>query len=415
MPIERLNIALISDYFYPNKGGLETHIRAIGEELAKLGHHVIVITHKYDGFVGVFKLGNLIVYYLDLPVVVLNTTAPIIFGNYILFSKIFKKHNIQIVHGHQSLSNLCLEGIYHASNMNIKTVLTDHSIFEIAKFERILVNRICAYTCQKLDFVICVSEISKQNTRLRLNFSSSKMAVIPNGILPNIFYPKQMGFRPNTKIKLIFMSRFTFRKGIDLFIGAIPIICKNKHIEILIVGNGPKKTEIEQVISDNDLQEQVKLLEEVKYEDVGNILRSGDIFLNTSLTETFCLAILEAAACGLVVVTTNVGGIHEILPEKEIFYCSPTPDDIALQVNNAIKKLPSHNPSALFHLISLKYNWRIISKQIQDIYLNIPNKSSNNVHDERVLEEKSFLCRIATWYEFLQMKIFLFMEKLFER
>ena len=48
--------------------------------------------------------------------------------------------------------------------------------------------------------------------------------------------------------------------------------------------------------------------------NVPYILSSGDIFLNTSISEAFCIAILEAAACGLYILSTNVGGISEILP-----------------------------------------------------------------------------------------------------
>ena len=49
-------------------------------------------------------------------------------------------------------------------------------------------------------------------------------------------------------------------------------------------------------------------------ETVPYILSSGDIFLNPSISEAFCIAILEAASCGLYVLSTNVGGISEILP-----------------------------------------------------------------------------------------------------
>jgi phosphatidylinositol glycan class A protein len=38
----------------------------------------------------------------------------------------------------------------------------------------------------------------------------------------------------------------------------------------------------------------------------------GHIFLNASLTEAFCIAIVEAAACGLLVVSTRVGGVPEV-------------------------------------------------------------------------------------------------------
>ena len=56
----------------------------------------------------------------------------------------------------------------------------------------------------------------------------------------------------------------------------------------------------------------------------------GHIFLNTSLTEAFCIAIVEAASCGLLVVSTDVGGVTEVLPLDMIFLSKPNPKEIIL-------------------------------------------------------------------------------------
>jgi phosphatidylinositol N-acetylglucosaminyltransferase subunit A len=49
------------------------------------------------------------------------------------------------------------------------------------------------------------------------------------------------------------------------------------------------------------------------------VLVRGHIFLNCSLTESFCIAILEAACCGLFVVSTRVGGVPEVTRPRWIF------------------------------------------------------------------------------------------------
>jgi phosphatidylinositol glycan class A protein len=53
------------------------------------------------------------------------------------------------------------------------------------------------------------------------------------------------------------------------------------------------------------------------------VLVRGDIFLNCSLTEAFCIAIVEAACCGLMVVSTSVGGVPEVLPPSYIVLAEP--------------------------------------------------------------------------------------------
>lgn len=49
---------LVSDFFCPNTGGVETHIYFLGSSLLKLGHKVIVLTHAYGNRRGIFYLSN---------------------------------------------------------------------------------------------------------------------------------------------------------------------------------------------------------------------------------------------------------------------------------------------------------------------------------------------------------------------
>lgn len=55
---------------------------------------------------------------------------------------------------------------------------------------------------------------------------------------------------------------------------------------------------LEEVRERQGLQHRVTLLGTIKHTEVKNVLNKGHIFLNTSLTEAYCMAIVEAAACG---------------------------------------------------------------------------------------------------------------------
>ncbi len=67
----------------------------------------------------------------------------------------------------------------------------------------------------------------------------------------------------------------------------------------------------------------VELLGGLPHDKVKDVLNRGHIFLNTSLTESFCIAILEAACCGLLVVSTDVGGVPEVLPPHMAYLAKP--------------------------------------------------------------------------------------------
>ncbi|KAG6373759.1 hypothetical protein JVT61DRAFT_5901 [Boletus reticuloceps] len=71
----------------------------------------------------------------------------------------------------------------------------------------------------------------------------------------------------------------------------------------------------------------IKLLGPVRHRDVHDVLICGSIFLNTSLTEAFGIAILEVACTGLYIVSTRVGGVPDILPQDMILFANPDEDD----------------------------------------------------------------------------------------
>ena len=81
---------------------------------------------------------------------------------------------------------------------------------------------------------------------------------------------------------------------------------------------------LEEMVESHSLHSRVSLLGALDKSGVQQALVKGNVFLNTSLTEAFCIAILEAAACGLHVVSTKVGGIPEVLPDPLITLVEPT-------------------------------------------------------------------------------------------
>ena len=80
---------------------------------------------------------------------------------------ILEKEKIDIVHGHQSMSALTIDTIWIAKAMNIKTVLTDHSLKGFADPGSVVTNKLLEGTlCDNLTLVICVSYCSAANTGL---------------------------------------------------------------------------------------------------------------------------------------------------------------------------------------------------------------------------------------------------------
>jgi phosphatidylinositol N-acetylglucosaminyltransferase subunit A len=183
------------------------------------------------------------------------------------------------------------------------------------------------------------------------------------------------------------LNRLVYRKGIDLQAVVIPALCRaHADVRFLFGGDGPRRGALEEMVAAHGLERRVRLVGAVQHEHARALLvqgapctqvlplafllcaaagvpdlcalaaicasvaywcrqqtrapgGTGDIFLNTSLTEAFCMAIVEAASCGLLVVSTNVGGVPEVLPARMRLLADPTPASLLTAVNKAIARV----------------------------------------------------------------------------
>jgi len=100
------------------------------------------------------------------------------------------------------------------------------------------------------------------------------------------------------------------------------------------------------------------------------VLVCGSIFLNTSLTESFGIAILEAACAGLYVVSTRVGGVPEILPEDMISFANPEEDDVFRAISEAIGIVSQgkHDPMNAHGRVKGFYDWSQVAERTEKVY-----------------------------------------------
>ncbi|KAJ1553617.1 hypothetical protein HK405_007401 [Cladochytrium tenue] len=383
-PFRRLRIAMVCDFFYPNFGGIESHIYQLSLELSLKGHKVIIITHAYGDRAGIrYLTSGVKVYYVPHWLVYDQVSLPTLFAFFPLFRNIVLRERIQIVHGHQAFSSMCHEAILDAKTMGIPAVFTDHSLFGFDDVSSILMNKLLKFTLSDVDHTICVSHTSKENTVLRASLDPHQVSVIPNAVVATDFTPNPSA-RTKGKITIVVVSRLAYRKGTDLLIAVIPRICAAyPMVQFLIGGDGPKRVELEQMREVHVLQDRVTMLGAVKHSDVRNVLVQGDIFLNTSLTEAFCIAIVEAVCCGLLVVCTKVGGIPEVLPDHMIQFADPDPEDLLKSLSTAIGRIQTEyiDPFALHEEIKSMYNWTDVANRTEKVYLAIVDKEPEPLVD----------------------------------
>ncbi|KAI9347033.1 hypothetical protein BDR26DRAFT_911165 [Obelidium mucronatum] len=371
-----LRICLVSDFFYPNFGGVESHLHFLSQELVRRGHKVIIVTHSYGGRRGIrYLTSGVKCYYVPLWRVYDQVSLPTLYSMLPLFRYIVIRERIDIVHGHQAFSAMCHESIINAKTMGLPAVFTDHSLFGFEDVASILTNKLLKFSLTDIDHVICVSHTSKENTVLRGVLDPLDVSVIPNAVVADDFSPDPT-VRDSSKITIVVISRLVYRKGTDLLVSVIPTICERfPQVEFLIGGDGAKRVEVEQMREKYMLQDRVKVLGAVKHENVREVLLQGHIFLNTSLTEAFCIAIVEAACCGLLVVSTKVGGIPEVLPDHMIVFAEPDQDDLVNSVQIAIERIRTNppDPFVLHNEVRSMYSWENVAERTERVYERVIN------------------------------------------
>eukprot|EP01114_Cavostelium_apophysatum_P009560 TRINITY_DN22723_c0_g1_i1.p1 TRINITY_DN22723_c0_g1~~TRINITY_DN22723_c0_g1_i1.p1 ORF type:complete len:451 (+),score=77.19 TRINITY_DN22723_c0_g1_i1:100-1452(+) len=363
------NIAMVSDFFYPNMGGVEMHLYQLSQCLMKRGNKVVIITHFYGNRKGIRYLSNgLKVYYLPYLPIYNQSTLPTAVLMFPLIRCILIRERINIVHCHQAFSCLGHECMLHARTMGYKVCFTDHSLFGFADASSILMNKVLKFSLTDITHVICVSNTSKENTVLRASLDPKNVSVIPNAVDSTVFTPDPSKRSPD-KITIVVMSRLVYRKGVDLLVDVIPEICARfPEVQFLIGGDGPKSLELEEMRERNQLHDRVEMIGAVDHDNVRNVLVRGHIFVNCSLTEAFCIAIVEAVNCGLIAVSTRVGGVPEILPHSYIRMCDPTPSDLLDKLSEAIPMARESDPIGMHEDVKDMYSWDDVAERTQRVY-----------------------------------------------
>ncbi|KGN66440.1 phosphatidylinositol N-acetylglucosaminyltransferase subunit A [Cucumis sativus] len=390
---KRHRILMVSDFFYPNFGGVESHIYYLSQCLLKLGHKVVVMTHAYGNRSGVrYLTGGLKVYYVPWKPFLMQNTLPTFYGTLPIVRTILIREKITLVHGHQAFSTLCHEALMHGRTMGYKVVFTDHSLYGFADVGSIHMNKVLQFTLADVTEAICVSHTSKENTVLRSGLPPEKVFVVPNAVDTAMFKPALN--RPSTnEIIIVVVSRLVYRKGADLLVEVIPEVCRMfPNVRFIIGGDGPKRVRLEEMREKHGLQDRVEMLGAVPHALVRSVLISGHIFLNSSLTEAFCIAILEAASCGLLTVSTRVGGVPEVLPDDMVVLAEPDPGDMVQAIKKAITMLPTIDPQEMHNRMKKLYDWHDVAKRTAIVYDHALSSS-----DQNLIERLSRYLSCGSW------------------
>jgi glycosyltransferase involved in cell wall biosynthesis len=200
--------------------------------------------------------------------------------------------------------------------------------------KRMFVNRLLL---ERRDRVVAVGQAVRQALIANEGLPADRVAVIYNGI------DQGGGYGPPTEREavrreigvgssdfvLIQVARLDYLKDHATAVRTLERVVRSRpDARLVLVGDGPEKEKILQLVRERGLGEQVRFLGQRG--DVRRLLRAADVFLLTSISEGIPLTVIEALAAELPVVATRVGGVAEIVEEGQTGLLASAGDDAGL-------------------------------------------------------------------------------------
>lgn len=170
------------------------------------------------------------------------------------------------------------------------------------------------------DAVTAPSADLREETRRRFDLDLD-IEVIPNFVDGQRFSPRPRTAGPP---RIVHVSNFRPVKRIDDLISIFEIIARSSDARLVLVGDGPELGPAERRLRALGLRDRVVL--HGHRHELTEILADSDVFLLPSSHESFGVAALEAMACGVPVVASDVGGLPEVVTHGESGYLCPVGD-----------------------------------------------------------------------------------------
>lgn len=314
---------------YPVYGGSGVVATELGIALAARGHEIHFISYALP-----FRLGKLApnIFFHEVNV----TSYPLFeYPPYSLtltskMADIAKHEKLDVLHVHYAIphatSAVVARQILEQQGIRIPVVTTLHGT------DITLVGRdpsfapVVKYSINESDGVTAVSEYLREETLNSFNIDTD-ISVIPNFIDTERFYRQESSnlkqkLCPNCEKVLVHVSNFRPVKNAKMVVEIFHRLRQEDHpIKLLLVGDGPDRMPAEHLARELGIYDDVRFMG--KQEAVQEILSVADIFVMPSGSETFGLAALEAMACGVPVVASNIGGLPELIDHGENGFLCP--------------------------------------------------------------------------------------------
>jgi phosphatidylinositol alpha-mannosyltransferase len=380
-----LRIGIVTDYYYPQLGGITEHVHGQATHLHARGHEVTVITGKlfrppetvdkeyrpeervpFD----VVRIGQAVRLYGNAS----QTLHTVDFRLLHRLKKLFRDRRLDVIHTHAPYNPSFVVAAPFAAPSSAITVGTFHSVFAPGPLLDVF-GRLLRLSIARLDGKIVVSEACIGSLAPYFPFDYT---VIPNGIDERHFSPDAdplPQFRDGKK-NILFLGRFDPRNGLGTMIDAFVRVRREwgPEVRLIVVGDGPLKAYYHTRVP-SEMAEDVVWAGRVNW-DRPRYYTSADIHCTPCNRASFGMVLLEAMSCGRPVIASRISGFQLLMEHgRHGLMISPADEDIRFA-------------EALLYLLDRpaerarmgregrktavnRYAWSKVAAQLEDYYLEL--------------------------------------------
>lgn len=365
-----MRIALVTEYYYPHLGGVTEHVHNLAFQLSRMGHRPLIVTSNMKGqdrdedppFVRRIGRSQLIFANGSFGRITLSRHLSRQVEN------LFREEAVDLVHVHSALApTLNVAAQRAAHRLGIPVVATCHSWFPWS-----LANWVLRQPLQRqLDALAARIAVSEPVVQANARYFRTTWEVIPNGVDTTYFHPNGRATSDalTSGPRLLFLGRMDPRNGLPTALEAMPEILRHYPKTVLLVaGDGALLGHYERQA--RALGDRVRFIGRV-LEERPFYYGSCDIYLCPTSRASFGITLLEAMACGLPMLVSNITGFRELVAGGEEALLLP-PRDARAWARAAVELIGNPARRQAMRQAGLRkaaeFSWSQIAEKVVGIY-----------------------------------------------
>ncbi|HSE61328.1 MAG TPA: glycosyltransferase [Candidatus Saccharimonadales bacterium] len=315
-----MKVVIATPYYHPHVGGVEVYVRNIATRLKEMGWEVcLVTTGDRSAKTTVTQQDGMRVYRLGYQFKLSNT--PVSFTWRRDIERIITSEKPDVINGHAPVPYFA--DMVERLRGRIPFVLTYHNDVVKERWPFTMLAKLAhlfliAGTLRRANRIIATSDYYASRSR-HLAPHTHKLSVVPPGIDAAIFTTDADGATVRKahdgKRIILFvgsLSRAQAHKGLDTLIASMAIVKQRiPNAQLVVVGEGDNLAHYQQTVYSAGLQDDVAFVGCKTHAELAGYYAASDVVVlpSTNNTEGFGMVLIEASACGVPVVGTEVGGI----------------------------------------------------------------------------------------------------------